>query len=100
MLGLIIFTVLLCILMVITNYDKKHITNIEVDLYLLFKEKIQNMVESYYNKHIYENYTYELGVWYINENKQDITIQYSYIDYHGNAKSDYVIVTIDELNAK
>ena len=99
MVGIIVLMIVLCGLYVIYWFRHTYyLTRNDIDTYLYIQKKIDKFVEDYYHKHIYENYTYELGNWYINENKQDITIHYSYIDYHGNAECDSVTVSIKKLN--
>lgn len=99
MVGIIVLMIILCGLYVIYWFRHTYyLTKNNIETYLYIQKKIDKLVEDYYEKNIYWDTTYELGNWYICENKKEIAIHYSYIDYHGNAESDYVIVTIDELN--
>lgn len=74
------------------------ITVDDIKTYKSIKDKISKLVENYYQKEIYSHYMYELCDWYIKEDTNDIVINYSYIDYHGNAECDSVIVSIEKLN--
>ena len=69
----------------------------EIKYYKAIGDKIDVLVEIYYNEVIVCNDTYELLSWELSENNE-ITIIYSFLDYYDERCNDDVTVTIEELN--
>ena len=69
----------------------------EIKCYKAIGDKIDILVENYYNEVIVCNDTYELLSWELSENNQ-IRIIYSFLDYLDERCNDDVTVTIEQLN--
>ena len=69
----------------------------EIKCYKAIGDKIDILVENYYNEVIVCNDTYELLSWKLSENNQ-IRIIYSFLDYLDERCNDDVTVTIEQLN--
>lgn len=69
----------------------------EIKCYKAIGDKIDILVENYYNEVIVCDDTYELSSWELSENNQ-IRIIYSFLDYHDERCNDDVTVTIEQLN--
>ena len=70
MVGIIVLMIVLCSLYVIYWFRHTYyLTRNDIKTYLYLQKKIDKLVEDYYEKNIYWDTTYELGNWYICENK-------------------------------
>lgn len=69
----------------------------EIKCYKAIGDKIDILVENYYNEVIVCNDTYELLSWKLSESNQ-IRIIYSFLDYLDERCNDDVTVTIEQLN--
>ena len=69
----------------------------EINTYRKIYDKIEILAKAFYDEFIYCNRTYEYLGWELLENNE-IMINYSFINYHGERCHDDFTITIDELN--
>lgn len=69
----------------------------DVELYRNLGNKIESLAKYFYNKYIVNNTTYEYLGWELLDTNE-IIINFSFIDYHGERCHDTYTLTINELN--
>ena len=74
------------------------LTLADIKTYIDITDKIDTLVQTYYDEFIQCDDTYELNRWEILNDNQ-IRIIYSYIDYLDNSECNDIILTIDEFNS-